>query len=322
MLRLILLAALLPFAPSAQAQSSFGLDAWAAWAYPTSPPERSAPLDRSGAEQHVPDSSAQYTTAQTVDRFAPPDWHPGDHPVMPGIVARGHRPGVFACAYCHLPNGAGRAENAGLAGLSAAYITAQIADFKSGARRGSAPAMTGLMTTVAKQATAQEVDAAAEYFARLKPPSHWIRVVETRRVPRTRIIPVNVLIATGNRDAEPIGPRIIEVPIDARRTVLRDSRAGYVAYVPAGSVSHGRYLVLGAGGKTLPCRGCHGSDLRGVGNIPPLAGRSPSYLFRQLYDFKAGTRAGPRAALMKAPLEHLDSNDMRSIVAYLASLPN
>jgi hypothetical protein len=42
---------------------------------------------------------------------------------------------VFACGFCHLPNGLGRPENSSLAGLPASYIVQQVADFKSGARK-------------------------------------------------------------------------------------------------------------------------------------------------------------------------------------------
>ena len=54
--------------------------------------------------------------------------------------------------------------------------------------------------------------------------------------------------------------------------------------------------------------------------MPALAGRSPSGLVRQLYDFKAGTRNGPGAAMMKPEVVNM-TDDMRlDIAAYLASL--
>jgi mono/diheme cytochrome c family protein len=52
-------------------------------------------------------------------------------------------------------------------------------------------------------------------------------------------------------------------------------------------------------GKTTACAGCHGPDLKGKDDVPPLAGRSPSYLARQLYDFQQGTRNGAAAPLMR-----------------------
>jgi cytochrome c553 len=50
------------------------------------------------------------------------------------------------------------------------------------------------------------------------------------------------------------------------------------------------------------------------------AGRSPSYIFRQLYDFKHGARAGEWSPLMAQVVSNLDQEDMLAIVAYLASL--
>ena len=70
----------------------------------------------------------------------------------------------------------------------------------------------------------------------------------------------------------------------------------------------------------MNCAGCHGADLRGVGSIPPLAGRSPSYLVRQLWDMQAGARNGAMAALMKPVVADMSSKDMLNIAAYLATL--
>ena len=98
---------------------------------------------------------------------------------------------------------------------------------------------------------------------------------------------------------EPIGQRIIETPEDAERTeVLRDPRGGFIAYVPVGSIKKGEALVATGGGKTTRCAVCHGADLRGLGPVPGIAGRSPSYTVRQLYDMQQGTRNG-----------HLDRSD-------------
>jgi cytochrome c553 len=87
-----------------------------------------------------------------------------------------------------------------------------------------------------------------------------------------------------------------------------------------GPIARGQRLVaLGDGAE--PCRSCHGPELRGVGNVPPLAGRSPSYLARQLYDFKHGTRRGPAVAPMLPEVATMTPSDRIAIVAYLASLP-
>ena len=55
-------------------------------------------------------------------------------------------------------------------------------------------------------------------------------------------------------------------------------------------------------------------------DVPRLAGRSPSYLMRQLYDLKNGVRKGPTTELMKPVVANLTEEDMVAIVAYLASL--
>jgi cytochrome c553 len=72
--------------------------------------------------------------------------------------------------------------------------------------------------------------------------------------------------------------------------------------------------------QTLACAVCHGPDLRGLGPLPSIAGRSPSYMFRQLYDFAHGHRAGEWSPLMAQVVGNLDQDDMLAIVAYLASL--
>ena len=117
---------------------------------------------------------------------------------------------------------------------------------------------------------------------------------------------------------EPIGERIVEVPEDFRLTELRDPESGFVAYVPPGSIRRGQMLTH-QGNSTLPCTACHGPNFKG-GIGPALAGRSPSYLFRQLFDIKAGTRRGPAVVQMQPEVAHLNNADMIAIVAYLASL--
>ena len=59
---------------------------------------------------------------------------------------------------------------------------------------------------------------------------------------------------------------------------------------------------------------------RSLGAVPALAGRSPSQIVRQLYDFKAGTRNGANAAMMKPEVAHMNDDMRIDIAAYLASL--
>ena len=107
---------------------------------------------------------------------------------MPAIVAQGRNPGVYACAYCHLPNGQGSPENTSLAGLPAEYIVQQMADYKAGLRRSSEPQSlpASLMLAIGATTTEREVAAAAAYFSSLSP-RPWIRVIETDTVPETTV---------------------------------------------------------------------------------------------------------------------------------------
>ena len=57
-----------------------------------------------------------------------------------------------------------------------------------------------------------------------------------------------------------------------------------------------------------------------IGPIPGIAGRSPSYIVRQLYDFGLGARAGIGSALMKPTVEKLTIEDMVWLASYVASL--
>jgi cytochrome c553 len=295
------------------------------WAFAVDPPAgtSNAAAGVVDAEpRHVPGSAAAFTPAQLSDLFSAPDWHPGKHPTMPEVVAHGHKPDVFACGYCHLPNGQGRPENSTLAGLPESYIVQQVADFKSGLRKSSEPrhVPTALMIGSETKAGPQEILAAARYFSSLRR-TPWIRVVETDTVAKTHVAGW-MLVASSDAGIEPIGSRIIETPENLERTELRDDTSGFVAYVPVGSIKRGESLVkAGDSGKTLPCGGCHGADLRGHDNVPSIAGRSPSYVVRQLYDIQHGARAGAAAGLMKLPVAKLSLADMVSIAAYAATLP-
>lgn len=287
--------------------------------YPEQPAVNAPPDD--GVPRRVPGSAVALTLTQIRNLNLAPDWHPSDHQPMPPVVAQGRKPEMFACGYCHYPNGQGRPENASLAGLSPGYISQQMADFKSGQRKSSEPKMKAVtfMVANAKAATDEEVRVSANYFSGIsyKP---WVRVVETDNVPKTSVSGF-MLVPIEGGGMEPIGQRVIEVAEDLARTSVRDSRSGFVAYVPIGSINKGEKLVSGGGrGATAMCASCHGPGLKGQGDTPPLAGRSPSYTLRQLYDFQSGARAGQSSSLMREAVSKLTVSDMVSIVAYTASL--
>jgi cytochrome c553 len=269
---------------------------------------------------HLPGSKLSFSTAQLTDLFYAPDWFPRAHGPMPDIVVHGRPPEVYACGYCHSPSGQGRPENSSLAGLSAAYIEQQVADFKSGARRSpwlGPYRPPDLMIHLAEFAGAADVMAAARYFSqqRLAPRVH---VVERVRVPQSQVVGwVYATVPTGGDEA--LGERLLEFAPDPVRHESRDETMRYVAYAPVGSIGRGRSLAVA--GANLACVSCHGPALRGVGVIPSLAGRSPSYLLRQLVAFKVGARAGPTGAPMKTVAANLQLRDMIDAAAYAASLP-
>ena len=166
------------------------------------------------------------------------------------------------------------------------------------------------MISIAKAMTDEEIKAAAEYFAKVSW-SPWIRVVEAKDVPRTRIAGSMHVPTEG---MEPLGQRIIEMPEDRRRTELRDASSGFVAYVPKGSVARGEALATRG-----QCAFCHGDQLKGLGPVPGIAGRSPSYIVRQLYDMQAGTRKGLWSELMKSTVGPMSQDEMLAVAAYVAS---
>ena len=288
------------------------------WAFPVNPPDFKPRVD-DGTARHVPDSTAGYTVTQLRDLFAAPVWHPDDHPPLPPIVAQGRNPAVFACGVCHRADGPGGPENANIAGLPAAYIVQQMADYKSGARTTALPdrAPQKNMIALSKAITDDEVREAAAYFS-ARTPRQNVRVVETADVPVTVVAGWFLADAkTGAR--EPIGQRVIEVPEDLEQFENRDTHSRFIAYVPPGSVTRGEALAAGVPGKTDRCAICHGPDLKGLAGIPPIAGRSPSYAVRQLYDFQAGARNGAAAALMKPVVANLTIEDMIALAAWLSS---
>lgn len=290
------------------------------WAYAINTPGVELPFEFN-VPRTVPGSAVEFTFTNPRNLYQPPDWHPEDHPEMPDIVARGREPLVFACGYCHLPNGQGRPENASLAGLPEAYILQQMADWRAGLRKTSEPrhGPATNMQAIGFNATAEEAAAAAAYFSSLTP-RQWIRVIETDMVPET-VVGGWMYVEKPGGGMEAIGNRILEMPEDLERTELRDDRSGFIAYVPAGSVARGEMLVRsGVNGPATVCTTCHGNDLRGLGPVPPLAGRSPSYIARQLYDLQVGNRQGLWSPLMAETVAGLSTEDIVALAAYIASL--
>ena len=309
---------------------------------PGAPPAAPIPPAEANRKRRVEGSALTFTRLDIRGNVV--DWFPGDHPSpMPGIIKQG--PAALgstgrACATCHLSDGSGRPENSSPAGLPAKYILRQLNDFRNGLRHSVEPGKgnSNTMVMLAKAMTDEEMKQAADYFSAVTWRPH-VTVIETNLVPVTRI-QGELFIPTANKVTEhkltePIGNRIIEVPTDVDvNQVLRNSRGTWIAYVPVGAIARGKNLVTTGGssivnneivlGRATACTTCHGQDLRGMApDIPPLAGRSPSYLAREMFDIQQGMRAGsyPVLPLMKKAVENLTAEDIIDITAYLASLP-
>ena len=284
------------------------------WAYPVRDKVQ-PPAEDPTTVVKVAGSAKTYTRAQVDDLISPPDWFPDEHPAMPSIVAKGQGD-VRACDSCHLPNGMGHPESATLAGFTAAYILRQMADMKSGDRKTG-----GIMDVIAKAISDEDARQAAAYFASLKP-FPYVKVVETATVPKSYVALGGMRLPLPAGGQEPLEQRIIVLPEDPERILARDIHGSVtIAYVPPGSIAKGKELVTtGGAGKTIPCVICHGESLKGLGDVPRIAGLQPIYIFRQMYSIQHWNRVGASVALMEPPVMNLSEDDMLAISAYVGSL--
>jgi cytochrome c553 len=299
------------------------------WAYPmTVPAAAPAPSGAPSAAPPPPDPTLfsvpgaknKFTRAQIRDIYNIADWRPEDHSKMPKVVYAGRKPEVRACGYCHTPAGTGRPENARLAGLPKGYFIAQMKAYRDGLRVSAVPGRgpTTTMQQVGHDATEAEAEEAAIYFAAQQPRS-FLRVVETDTTPPVQ--EVNFIFKQVEGARVPLGMRIIEAPEDFEQFELRDPRAGFVAYVPKGSIARGKTLAESWGEERVyRCASCHGENLKGKDDVPGLAGKSPTFIGRQLHDLKVGTRKGGQSELMIPVVKDMRNADIVALAAYLGSL--
>jgi cytochrome c553 len=283
-----------------------------AWAFPVPDAVQPVTMDMT-TPRKLAGSTKTYTQTEIDDLFNAVDWLPGEHGPAPAIVLHGRPPAAMACGVCHLMSGMGHPESSTLAGLSADFILRQMADFKSGDRKDNAR-----MNGIAQATTEDEWKQAAQYFASL-PQVPWTKVVEAATVPKTFLNGGRMRLPHPDGSTEPIGNRIIVVPQDADRVTARDPKTGFIAYVPPDSLAKGEALATAGGGKTIPCFICHGQGLKGAGDVPRIAGGHPTYIARQLYNFRSGASNGGTAQLMKATVANLTDDDILALAAYVAA---
>ena len=294
------------------------------WAYTPPPPAGSPPPPSAlpaddNAVVRISGTDKAFTRSQLRAAKETMDWYPEDrHGTAPNIVRFG-KEGVRQCSLCHLPDGSGRPENAPVSSLHPAYFMQQMQDFRDGLRKSADPrkANTNTMIGFTKATTREEDQAAAEFFGQ-QPYPRRMKVVESKTAPKVRLqggMHMAIPSSEGG-STEPLqADEIVEVPDDNLRAEARDTRMGWTAYVPPGTLNKGKTVAA-----ANRCAVCHGANLEGLGPVPPLAGRSPSYTMRQLFDMKNGTRRGPWAELMKPVLARMSVQDMMNVSAYAASL--
>jgi cytochrome c553 len=173
------------------------------------------------------------------------------------------------------------------------------------------------MVALAGHLSDDDIRAAAEYFSNQEL-HHRVEVNESREIPCVKPA-LWIYLKSTECKHETLGQRIIEIAPSEARHELRDDSMVYVAFVPVGSVARGRALSHNADAASA-CSTCHGEGLHGTDLAPPLAGRSPTSLLRQLVAFQQHTREGERAGLMQPVVQNMSMGDMIAAVAYAATL--
>lgn len=293
-----------------------------AWAFPVfpPPPDPHAPRPDPDKVLHVTGSTVTYTQVQ-LDSMDDADWFPQDHPPAPQIVKVGRKP-ARPCAECHQVSGAGAPVSATLDGLPKAYILEQIAAFRAGQRGFGGPETAHGMFDEARALTPADLQQAADYFSST-PFVPRVHVIETASVPKMQW-KYFVLVPDKAGVRELIGKRIIETPAHFDDYRYGSNRTSYIAYVPPGSIARGAVIAAQGKGAVASCGSCHGAKLEGqtipgIGVVPPLAGRSPTYIARELILFREGKRTDPAAAPMRAEASALSVPEMIDVAAYAAS---
>ena len=218
-------------------------------------------------------------------------------------------------------NGQGVVGVPDIGGLPAPYIVEQVKAFRTGTRTSAEPGRvaTKAMIDVAKAWSDEDIKAAARYFASL-PRRTPMKVVQSDVAPIMKMERWGwTYVDPSNRGSHNLHGSVAEAPESLAKVFMGDLSNRQVVYVSRQTLDEGEALVRTGGQGGQPCAACHGADLRGTPVAPPLAGRDPGYLARQLWDIRAGARSGPAVAAMQGPARGLSPHDITAIAGYLAS---
>jgi cytochrome c553 len=278
--------------PAFAAENSLG------WAYPSEP----APGNNADAALPAkPVNQALIATTYT------------GLPSMPDVVARGK---PLPCMQCHLANGGSHPESAAISGLSLNYIIEQVHAFRDGDRLDT---RTGRMVQAAKLISEKDLREAAEYYSAIGPERQkWIKTVVGDDVPKGPAPfgggGFRYHAADGGTEPLPEG-RVVEVAENDDLVRARDQiNGGFIQYVRPEDIALGE-KVANTGG----CATCHGTDYKGSGDVPRLAGQHSLYMIRQLKNMQTGARKDKNVAIMKPIADKLSDHDIVAVAAYLAS---
>jgi cytochrome c553 len=213
-------------------------------------------------------------------------------------------------------SGIGHPESADITGLTFDYMMQQMKDFKSGDRKDWAR-----MNGIAKELTDEETTQALMWMASLKPRKNN-SIVEMDTVPKTIIAQGRMRFIDPAGGTEPVGVRILTVPVNPPLARLRDPNTAFMSYVAVGTLARGQQLVeKGDRDKTIvACGTCHAKTMTGQVmprkdtpgiQVPGIAGRHPMYLTRELHLFKDGLRGGDSAKLMMPTVKNMTDESYR-----------
>ena len=166
--------------------------------------------------------------------------------------------------------------------------------------------------------TDEEIDDSAKYFAQQKLRAPRLRGREPAHSARR----ARGWIYKEVGGTEDLGDRLLEVA-HGHRAPRAPRRPARIHGLRAARFAGARQTLLAidrrqgqdADLRHLPPRQAQGTD-----KIPPIAGRSPTYLLRQMLAFKNGTRSGEAAKQMDPVIEKLELEDMIALAAYVGSL--